>query len=181
MSFRWKRVFVVYVCVKSISFCSAFSQTQDKQAEFSFTLVLSPNIVCSCINFPFSIPWLLYGVGLEVQKKGNLILLLCVCVRLYFREVNSPSTKGLNCLWSCCMMVDLCFSCISLLHPLAWIHLMPMHLIACTNESIKLKRTKLNTFVHINYAFASTLHSFLCHPIFFLQTPRKEDKKEHLL
>lgn len=65
---------MVYVCIKSISFCSAFSQTQDKQAEFNFTLVLSSNIVCSCIYFSFSIPWLLDDVGLEVQDKRNLIL-----------------------------------------------------------------------------------------------------------
>lgn len=75
MSFR-KSVRGFCVCKFNLSF-STFSQTQNKQADFNFTLALFPNIVCPCLCFSFPIPQLLNKVGLQAQNEENLILVLC--------------------------------------------------------------------------------------------------------
>lgn len=67
-----------WFCVRKFNrFFSTFSQTQNKQAEFSFVLALFPNIVCPHICFSFLTPHLLNKVGLQLQNEENLILVLC--------------------------------------------------------------------------------------------------------
>lgn len=64
------------MCINSISLFT-FSQTQSKQAEFSFLLTLFPNIVWLHIwGFFPSIPQLLNEVGSQAQNEENLILVL---------------------------------------------------------------------------------------------------------
>lgn len=78
MSFRGKKKSVCGLCVCKFNlFFSTFSQTQNKQVEFSFVLALFPNIVCPCLCFSFSIPQLLNEVELQAENEGNLILVLC--------------------------------------------------------------------------------------------------------